>query len=229
MTERETIIIDSRADNVPLAERMRRGDLQWEGIKEMAGWKRLTQRQRAMIRASRMVQKQSDQSMREERGSHWSNSVVRQWFCHYSVRSLEREEIMPFREYLRLMGGAKTGDFWGDYFEHIEWLDDPNELLTILDEAFPQVIHIGRKVYPEEKRRGSGRIMQDEMEAVQMKHSCVALGRSEEGDVMVWEKIAERYPFNFTVLQDVLDRYPQCDRFALRPLERRTVLGVSEI
>ncbi len=129
------------------------------------------------------------------------------------MRSLELERVPDFREYKRLMAKAETGKFFEDYFEDIAWQEGVCEAKDLGEVEFPQVLYIGRK-------RGEPGYSR---EFVWKYHSCVVLGANDEGeDLLVWEKIAEKKPFALSSLRDVVERYPEANRFAYRPLKRRT-------
>lgn len=180
-------------------------------LEETEGWARLSKKQQTMILASLSVQRRND-SGRYPYSMNRTREVVREYFCHFSVRSLELEEVPDLGEYRKLREKAETNKFFGDYFENISWQEGICNASDFEQEELPQVLYIGRK-------RGEPGFSR---EFVWKYHSCVVLGSGDEGDLLVWEKIAEKKPFALSNLRDVVERYPDANQFAYRPLKGKS-------
>ena len=114
-------------------------------LEQTEGWEKLSKKQRAMILASLSIQRRHD-SGRKSFSIRRTRKVVRDWFCHFAVRSLEREEVMEFSQFEKLEAEKEAEGFFGEYFDGIPWQEGICDRGVLEEGGFPQVLYIGKKV-----------------------------------------------------------------------------------
>jgi len=115
-----------------------------------------------------------------------SQNRIANWYCHASIYSLENEKI----------GSIKPEDIPDNFFaadyEKVEKIDDARAL--ILESGFPSIVHIS-----DDKNNFN--------DGWHQKHSFLALGKNEDGDIVLWEKEGFNLPFHITTLSQIYKDY----------------------
>lgn len=193
---------------------------------ETEGWGKLTLRQKAIVLASLNLQKSVD--------SGQENTVYRDMYeevyCYLAINSLETEYIPQGRavrqndplnedELDSQVDAAFNSNLLHLGFRQASWKtvddDDPHkrnrEILQTLEEvSVPSVLYLAMEL----------KIFNDHDPF----HTLLFLGRTEKGIPLIWQKSNSGEPFELRSLTSVLDDYPLCFSFSVRPLENRESL-----
>jgi hypothetical protein len=212
---------------------------QQERLEQTEGWERLTEKQQNMLRASFRIQSRAYRGTDEasfSRISHqkgiraieeespnvpaenmyrFSQNVVSRMFCHLAVTLVEKERL-PDRDLIEKYFFNERDSLpikeWKEYFS-VEWKKIAHIYDLIKDNTFPLVLYFDK--YEESEIQNKEHIRS------YATHSCIAMGE-ENGDILIWEKVSRRFPFQLTKLQTILERYPFVTHCAVRPLGKNT-------
>lgn len=212
---------------------------QQKRLEQTEGWERLTEKQQNMLRASFRIQSRAYRGTDEasfSRISHQkemqtieeesfnvpaeniyrlSQNAVSRIFCHLAVALVEKERL-PDRDLIEKYFFNERDSLpikeWKEYFS-VEWKEIVHIYDLIKDNTFPSVLYFDKCEESE--------IQNKEHTRSYAIHSCVAMGE-EGGDILVWEKVSRRFPFQLAKLQTVLERYPFVTHCAVRPLGKNT-------
>lgn len=157
-------------------------------LESLEGYQKLTEEQKNIVRGTLLVQKWSDLPPMEAEYLGIDREKAREHilpkYCHLAVAALETKGLAE------RVGGNKFFD--GDY-RPLETLDQVEKLVT--DAGFPCVIHVGSKdpmtIDPNYEAAWAG-----------VQHTCLALGRDKQGNIIVWEKDGSG-PYSLTPLKVV--------------------------
>lgn len=199
-------------------------------LESLEGFSKLSERQQRLIRLSLYVQQRAVRfkegtrmspntkrflgveieevkRLHEEDSKLISNRLSREqvanWYCHLSAYVLETENID--------VSGLKLipDDFFDAEYFDVSQYDEVES--RVLDVGFPCVVHIGNPdidYYANVEDR--------------MVHTCVALGKDDQGQIIVWEKMNYGLPYRTTTLSDVFNSYTKLKtvryKWGIRPL-----------
>ncbi|NCU42120.1 MAG: hypothetical protein EOM19_05400 [Candidatus Moranbacteria bacterium] len=210
---------------------------QQKKLEQTEGWEKLTERQQRMIRASFRVQNRAYRGTDEgslfrirseketlsieeeitflqrpkENKYHLSQNMISRMFCHLAVILIEKE-MLPKKNVIRDRFFNERDSLsvkeWKEYFS-VDWKEVGGIEEKIKGIGFPAVLYIDKFEQSELQYKNDSRL--------HALHSCIAMGEN-EGEILVWEKVSRRFPFNVTNLQTVLDRYPFITHCAVRSL-----------
>lgn len=117
-----------------------------------------------------------------------SRNHVANWYCHLAAYALENEDLdLVDLDFI-------PDDFFETEYSNINSYHEIEEKVTT--NGFPCLIHIGNPDYE----------YFDKVED-RFAHTCLALGKTANGRVIVWEKVTEGLPYRLTNLEDVYDFY----------------------
>ncbi len=170
-----------------------------EVLRATEGWSRLSLRQQKIIEHSLYVQTRVERPSAEQ----YTDSQDREaeWYCHAAIWSLEHEQALTVEA--PELDDIEESFYEGDYFK-ADSLDSLRD--AIMKAGFPLVVHIAQAPPPL---------------TLLQSHTFLALGIDPAGDVVVWEKAAERLPFQRSTLSKIYGEYTSDQKeyyWGIRPL-----------
>lgn len=208
---------------------------QQKRLEQTEGWERLSEKQQNMLRASFRIQSRAyrgtdevsfsrishqkemqviEEESREvlvESAYRLSQNTIARVFCHLAVALVEKERLPDrgtIRKYFFIERDSLPIKEWKEYFS-VEWKQIAYIHELLQNNTFPAVLYFDKCEESELQNRKDVQIHST--------HACIAMGK-EDGDVLVWEKVSRRFPFQLAKLQTVLERYPFVTHCAVRPL-----------
>lgn len=163
-----------------------KGDIQT--LSDTIGFQKLSSVQKRIIIASLYIYNRSIREKGEDSSAYFlCQYIVRYWFCHSAIMSLENEDLSE--DYLL---GVPDSFSQTTYSKHLITLHE-HAISLINQIGFPCVVHLSSR----EKVVGG----------LVLRHSFLALGYSNHGDILIWEKEGSRLPFRISNLKTILDYY----------------------
>ena len=171
-----------------------------EVLRATEGWLKLSPRQQKIIEHSLYGQARAERT--DARQYKDSQNRTAEWYCHAAIWSLEHEHSLTVER--PELDDIEEPFYDGDYFK-ADSFDSLRD--AIIKAGFPLVVHVAKVPPPL---------------TLLQSHTFLALGTDSEGDVVVWEKAAERFPFQRSTLSEIYGEYTTSDQkeyyWGIRPL-----------
>lgn len=149
----------------------------------------------------------------KERKYRLSQNAIANWYCHAAIAGLEYEEG------LSVDPAEVPEDFFRADYYRVNSIQDVENIID--DSHYPSVVHI------------MGSEPANYNEGYNTAHSFLALGKNEEGKVIVWEKKGNKLPFRIVALDDLYAQYGSNHLWGARPLKntntKETTNAVAKI
>ncbi len=136
----------------------------------------------------------------KERKYRLSQNAIANWYCHAAIAGLEYEKGLSIDP-----AEVPENFFEADYHK-VNSIQDVEHIIE--GASYPCVVHIMR-AEPNNYNEGYNTA-----------HSLLALGKNENGQVMVWEKKGNQLPFRIVPLADVYKTYGTYNLWGARPLQK---------
>ena len=166
-----------------LSQEKLKGDM--EVLKATEGWSQLSPRQQKIIEHSLYVQTRAERT--GAKLYKYGRDRTEEWYCHAAIWSLEHEHSLTVEA--PPLDTIEEPFYDGDYFK-ADSFDSLRDAMTKV--GFPLVVHVAQTPPPL---------------TLLQSHTFLALGTHGAGDVVVWEKAAERLPFQRSTLSKVYREY----------------------
>lgn len=161
-----------------------------EALRVTEGWARLSPRQQKIIEHSLYGQTRAERTDATRHAD--SQDRTAEWYCHAAIWSLEHERSLTVEA--PEIDTIEESFYDGEYFK-TDSFDSLRD--AIIKKGFPLVVHVAQAPPPL---------------TLLQSHTFLALGTDGAGDVVVWEKVAEKKPFQCSILSKIYNEYTAKDQ-----------------